>query len=131
MAAPWTADVGDSVVSVGSLDELRSILSRTAGVAEEELWLTSPDGSRICMLRSGSRALLMFQRRDADTGFTTRADGDVAGAEMLSFTLANGQVDEYPASWTVTAEHAREALEQFFRTGTRPPVVQWRDDGAD
>ena len=131
MAAIWTADVGGSILPVGSLDDLRSILSRTAGIAHQELWLTSPDGSRLCMLRSGSRALLMFQRSDADTGFTTRADGEVAGREMLKFTLANGQVDEYPASWTISAERAGETLQHFFRTGTRPPVVQWHDDGAN
>jgi hypothetical protein len=100
-------------------------------VIATEFWLTSPDGSRMCMLRRESRALLMFLRPgDMDVGFTTRADGEIVGSQLVTFTLANGQQDEYPESWTVDAERAREALEYFFRTATMPPFLEWHDDGA-
>jgi len=125
----WVATLGHEVVPVGSLDDLRSILSRTGGAARQELWLVSPHGPRLCMLRSGERALLMFLRhRDGDTGFTTRAGGDMPGSQTVQFTLSNEQVDEYPASWTVSVERAREAMEYFFRTGAMAPFVEWSED---
>ncbi|HET6760930.1 MAG TPA: Imm1 family immunity protein [Gemmatimonadaceae bacterium] len=131
MRQRWVADLGEGVVPVASLEDLRSMLSRTAKPDTTEFWLTSPDGSRMCMLRRQSRALLMFLGPgDADAGFTTRADGEIAGSELVTFTLANGQRDEYPASWTVEAKRAREALEYFFTTGTMPPFLNWHDDGA-
>jgi hypothetical protein len=83
------------------------------------------------MLRSHDRALLMFLRESGDTGFTSRADGPVAGPEQREFWLSNGQRNEYPASWTVSVPRAREALEHFFQTSERAPFVIWNDDGAD
>jgi len=128
MANGWVADLGNEVVPVRSLDELRSILSRTSGAARRELWLVSPHGPRLCMLRSANRALLMFLRHgDGDTGFTTRAGDDVAGAETVQFTLANGQIDEYPSSWTVSVAQARDAMEYFFRTAAMAPFLEWSD----
>ena len=48
----------------------------------------------------------------------------------MTFTLANGQRDDYPAAWTVDAERGREALEYFFETDTMPPFIEWHDDSA-
>lgn len=127
----WVADLGEGVVPVASLEDLRAMLWQTAGPTPSELWLTSPDGSSMCMLRRESRTLLMFLGPgQAGAGFTTRAVGEVAGPELVTFTLANGQRDEYPASWTVDAERALEALEYFFRTATMPPFLEWHDDAA-
>lgn len=128
----WFADLGGGAVPVTSLEDLSSLLSRTTDLTDTELWLTSPDGSRMCMLRHGSRALLMFlPTGDADAGFTARADGEVSGAKAVTFTLANGQRDEYPASWTVDSEQAREALEYFFKTASMPPFLVWHDDSVE
>jgi hypothetical protein len=132
MIQGWVADLGEGVVPVASLADLRSMLSRMASLDTTEFWLTSPGGSSMCMLGRESRALLMFLRPgDADTGFTTRTNGDTSASELVTFTLANGQWDEYPASWTVDAERAREALEYFFTTATMPPFLIWHDDSAD
>jgi hypothetical protein len=47
---------------------------------------------------------------------------------MLSFRLANGQVDVYPASWTLPRETIEKALAHFVETGERPAFVRWHDD---
>jgi hypothetical protein len=46
----------------------------------------------------------------------------------LAFTLSNGQVDELPAASTVSAAHARAAVEHFFTTGAVAPFLDWRAD---
>lgn len=125
------AELGQGPVSVQSLDHLRSMISHTAHPPVTELWLTSPDGSRMCMLRRDSRTLLMFLRpEEADAGFTTRGDADTIGSQLVTFTLANGQRDDYPAAWTVDAERGQEALEYFFETATMPLFLEWHDDSA-
>jgi hypothetical protein len=123
----WVADLGGLVEPVRSPEDLRAMLSRTAGVADQEFWLTSPGGARLCMLRSAGRALLLFLRGDADGGFSSRAGGEVVGEPMVQFRLANGQRDAYPASWTVSAERAREAIEYFYRTSAMAPFLAWSD----
>lgn len=130
MTYAWTAEVGNESVGVGSLSELRAILSRTREAACQELWLVHRDGQRICMLRSGSRAFLMFQSGDDDTGLVARAGGDAPDAATVEFTLANGQRDEYPAAWTVSAEQAVAALEHFFATAVLAPFLAWSDDSG-
>jgi len=84
-----------------------------------------PAGSRICMLRNGGRALLMFQGADDETGLLARAHGETAAAGTVEFTLANGQRDEHPAAWTSSAEQAVAALEHFFETGGMTPSLEW------
>jgi len=129
MAKTWVAQVGNESVGITSLDELRAILSRTGKAAGQEFWLEHPDGRSICMLRNGHRALLMF--RDADDGsLVALADGGVPDVPAVEFTLANGQRDEYPGAWTVSAEQAIAALEHFFATAVLAPFLAWRDDGA-
>jgi hypothetical protein len=58
-----------------------------------------------------------------------RPEGRVRDAEW-PFVLGNGQVDYYPASWTLAAARVAAALEQFAGTGTMPRDVAWHDDAA-
>jgi hypothetical protein len=48
---------------------------------------------------------------------------------MLTFRLSNGQVDAYPASWTLPRETIERALESFRDTGVRPTFITWNEDG--
>lgn len=130
MATACIVEVGSKHVEVASLDELRVILSETRGTTSQELWLRHPTGARICMLRNRGRALLMFQHDDDDTGLLARARDDAPAAGTVEFTLANGQRDEYPAVWTLSADHALAALEHFFATAAMTPVLEWRDAGT-
>jgi len=128
MAATWVARTGKESIGIGSLDELRAVLSRTRDAASEEFWLVHPSGPRICMLRNRGRALLMFQAGDDDTGLVARSRGEPPAVGVVEFTLSNGQRDEYPAAWTVSAEEAVAALDYFFATVATTPSLEWRDD---
>ena len=121
--------VNGQVTAIESTKHLDAVLA--AGVdAMQEVWLTSPRGASLCMLRSGDHALLIFLRAPGDTGFTSRSETPVVGAPAVRFRLANGQVDEYPSAWTVRTARAVEALELFLRTEERAPFIVWHDDGA-
>lgn len=129
--ASWVARVGDRVAPIKTLADLRALIARTAGEARQELWLESPESSSICLLRSGDRALLLYLPAPGEVGFTSRSPEPIADArEAVEFTLANGQVDRYPAAWTVSAERAREALEEFWRTSEMPRCIRWNDEDA-
>ena len=130
MADQVLAVAGKRKIAIQSVDALHSLLAETGGEANEELWLVSPGGPSLCMLRAGDRAMIAFLRHDGDTGFTSRSNGPVAGPRTVRFTLSNGQLDEYPASWTVSAAVGRDVVEHFFRTSEMAPFVGWNDDGA-
>jgi len=88
-----------------------------------ELWATVPEGPAMCMLRSGADAWLMYLRGDGDAGF--RSVG-VEHAGSATYTLGNGQVDEYPRAWSIDLESCREAFRGFCRQGgARPEGVTW------
>jgi hypothetical protein len=93
----WIASVDGRNVPIRSLAHLRSVLADGAEHSYREVQLTSPAGPCLFMLHSHDRALLMFLRENGDTGFTSRADGPVAGPAHREFRLSNGQRDEYPA----------------------------------
>jgi hypothetical protein len=130
MTGHWIASVDGNDVPIRSLADVRSVLAHGAEQPYREVQLTSPAGPSLFMLRSHDRALLMFLRETGDTGFTSRADGPIAGPERREFLLSNGQRDEYPAAWTVSVARAHQAFEHFFQTGERAPFVAWHDDGA-
>ncbi len=130
MTGGWIASIDGKRVPIRSRAELRSLLARGPEHVHQVVLLTSPAGPSLFMLRSDDRALLMFLRESGGAGFTSRADGPVAGPEQREFRLPNGQRDEYPASWTVSLARAHGALEHFFETGERAPFVIWHDDGA-
>jgi hypothetical protein len=73
--------------------------------------------------------MLMLLRTEGDAGLVSRA-GDESQQGVRQFTLANGQVDEYPAAWTVSFDDAQRALEHFWFGGTAAPFITWHDDGA-
>jgi hypothetical protein len=78
------------------------------------------------MLRNGDNAWLMYLRFEGDSGSVTH--GPHHGDETCAYTLANGQVDEYPRSWCVPIEQCYEAIAHFFRNdGARYDLVAWQD----
>ena len=67
-----------------------------------------------------------YLREFGDSGFVSvgeKADGSV------SYTLGNGQVDDYPRSWCIPLEKCYQALAFFFvNDGMRPEWLQWQED---
>jgi hypothetical protein len=46
---------------------------------------------------------------------------------LYPYALDNGQVDEYPCSWTIPVDEARRAVEYFLSGGSMAPWVHWRE----
>ena len=70
-------------------------------------------------------------RREGEPGFSSRNPKYTGNPDArLTFTLSNGQEDEYPASWAVPGEDATRALEHYFLTGQRPSFIHWHDESS-
>ena len=112
---------------VSSIEQFGVALDRFDQVGEFEVWLSASQGQAICMLRNGSNAWLMYLRHDGDTGFTSNAETSRTG--VASYTLSNGQVDEYPLSWCIEVEQCYKALAYFFANeGGKPEWVPWHEN---
>lgn len=44
---------------------------------------------------------------------------------LYPYMLDNGQVDEYPCSWTIPGDEALRAVEYFLNGGAMAPWVHW------
>jgi hypothetical protein len=97
-----------------------------------EIWEESPDGQFLCALINGDRGWLMCLRSANDPGFSSRNPEPVKRiSKMIEYRLNNGQVDEYPSSWSYPVNIVEEAL-QFFRDhGVPPPFIRWHNDSED
>ncbi len=110
---------------------IRELENRLTGIEHSEhceVWLDHPTGSALCLLKSGSRAMLMLLRGDGDSGMSSRANDVADRSDNLKFILSDGQVDEYPLAWTVPFDDAKRAAKYFWSSGKPAPHVQWHDD---
>jgi hypothetical protein len=79
------------------------------------------------------RAWLYYWQVDEDdnydnVGFQSYDPLYKGEANALSpYALDNGQVDEYPCSWTISVDEARRAIEYFLNGGRMAPWVHWRE----
>jgi hypothetical protein len=113
-------------------DELRLRLAQVRRTQFSEVWLQHADGwPAIGALINGEAAWLTYVRYEGDAGFSTRNPQYSGPAKsQLEYFLSNGQRDEYPASWNITAKEALRALEHFLEEETMAPWLTWQDDGA-
>ncbi len=97
-----------------------------------EVWIeASDDGPSLMMLVNGWRALLTYlPNHEGSPGYTSRSPS-YAGAldAQIEFLLANGQMDEYPAQWTLPLSFGCAVCRDFIvRQGARSPLITWHDD---
>ena len=92
-----------------------------------EVWLQHDNGHTLGMLKSDDRALLLFLESPGAVGCTSRSSDDLPPS-LIPFRLTNGQMDEYPAAWTIPFPVAVDALRDFCDTGEPAPFVQWAND---
>jgi hypothetical protein len=92
---------------------------RSADVA---IWIQ--DGPSLTMLRSDVDAMLMYLRFVGDSGFVGVGDHKRSGT--VDYVLANGQVDSYPAAWSLDVDTCLEAIRAFVMSdGKQPPMIDW------
>lgn len=76
----------------------------------------------------GDRAWLMYLGDDDACCFVSRDPDGESSTAVRRFRLENGQVDEYPESWTVPVAVAEDVLATFRRNGWLSDAVLWVDD---
>jgi hypothetical protein len=118
--------INNKSTDCSSLAEFSQLLDRIDSLPNAEVWLFSPNGPSICLLKAESHTFLMYLRREGDHGFTSVGDGSREG--KFQVRLANGQVDEYPLAWCLGPEFAYKGLAYFFvNAGEKSPYIQWRE----
>jgi hypothetical protein len=117
--------INSEPVEIASIEELDAALVRSEQQPYAEIWISLPNGPRMAMLRTEDHAWLMYLRFNGDAGFVSQ--GDLTKAGTASYTLANGQVDEYPLSWCIDLQRCYQALMYFFvNSGAQPDWVTWQ-----
>ena len=117
-------ELNGRVLDAGSVARMGQALDEADAHAIFELVASIPDGPSMSMLRNGADAWLMYLREPGDAGFRSSGDPDRAGA--ASYTLGNGQEDEYPLAWCIDVERCYQAIAYFcVNEGAQPPWVNW------
>ncbi len=112
-------------------DDVRRALKDARKSDRAEVAVRREDGF-LTGLFSGGQAVLFLTRGEGEPGFSSRSARYTGSQDArLTFTLSNGQEDEYPASWAVPGEDATRALEHYFLTGQRPSFIHWHDENRE
>jgi hypothetical protein len=110
---------------IASIEELDAALVRSEQLPRFELWVSVPNGPRMALFRSGTHAWLMYLAA-GDVSFVSQGDPAMTGE--ASYTLSNGQVDEYPLSWCIDLECCYQAIMYFFvNEGAKPEWITWKE----
>jgi hypothetical protein len=118
--------------SDADLVELRAALSSAPPDGFLEVWIDHSPYPSLCALVNGAKGWLMCLRYDGDAGFSSRNPRYAGPVEAkIQYQLANGQMDEYPASWAYPREEVFEALLHFARHRKVPDAIEWFNDAGD
>ncbi|TDK66400.1 Imm1 family immunity protein [Sapientia aquatica] len=117
----------DQPQEITTIQELGDAIDRFDQESQFEIWANVQNGPAMCMLRSGSNSFLMYLREAGDSGFTSRGTQDQVG--NTTYLLSNGQLDDYPRSWSIDVEQCYKAISYFFvNGGTKPDWIHWHED---
>jgi Immunity protein Imm1 len=118
--------INHEVYEVSEQQEVKQLLSDVSS-SFVEVWLNNADGwPTLCALINANSAWLMYLRFEGDSGFSTRNPAyRSSSAAVIEYRLANGQRDEYPASWDVSTAEALRALEYFLIEEKMAPWLEW------
>jgi hypothetical protein len=134
----WNLTIGNEVKDVACEADIDGALAHLPHLGEDdetEICLRAFDdgvaGPCLTALIHGGQGWLMYLRFDGDPGFSTRNPAHHGPPDALvTYTLSNGQGDEYPASWAYPTRLIPAAFLELHRTGERPTGFEWFDDSA-
>lgn len=113
-----------------TIEEIREAFSKTNQY--KEIWAETTDGQSTCVLINGDSGWLMYLRNVGDPGFSSR-NPKYDGTEDTTqdYILNNGQLDEYPLSWTLPTHELLQAMEFFVKESKPAPWILWHNDSGD
>ncbi|WP_243614053.1 Imm1 family immunity protein [Shimia aestuarii] len=115
--------------SLAGVEEAERLLASHGHTDDLEIWVSEGNGSSLCALLNRQYGWLMFLRFEGDAGFSSRNPlREQSEGPKEAFVLSNGQVDNFPSSWTMDRKMVFDALLEFVASGQRPSKVDWHDD---
>jgi len=102
-------------------NDLKTYINALTSVTPAKAWIYT-DASSLCILKTNDRSFLMYQDNSEDNGETGTDDSQ--HDDLIEFTLASEQVDEYPGNMCVPYSTAAQAIEYFYKqSGLKYPKV--------
>jgi hypothetical protein len=121
----WSLAVDEEERRGLSADEVLGSVSTAVAKRAGELWLTRYEEDSLTLLLGPRRAFVMYLAFPGDSGVTAH-DARMAGSpDIASFTLSNGQVDEFSYEETLPKDDALAVVEHFVSSGGLAPWVEW------
>ena len=78
----------------------------------------------MAMFRNAHDAFLMYLTSPDDSGVVSISNTCRDG--VVGYRLSNGQVDQYPAIWSIPVSLCAKAIRQFMHSdGKQPDCVTW------
>jgi hypothetical protein len=113
---------------VSKPEELEQALA-AAPRQDVQVHVCASDGSSLSAFFVGEHAWLMYLRHFGDSGFSSRNPEYCGDPEaVFEFTLDNGQVDEFEASWFYPRAKVEGTLRWFCEHQRQPPDITWYED---
>jgi hypothetical protein len=90
------------------------------------------DGQYMSALVNNDTGWLNYLRYNGDAGFSSRNPA-YSGSEdaVQEYYLSNGQMDEFPLAWAISASEILEVLEYFVTHRQPAPWIHWHNDSGD
>lgn len=72
---------------------------------------------------------IFYHKKGTDMSYSSRNPNyHEANDDDVSFLLHNGEVDHYPASWTLPIQVITRAVDYFESVKSQPPFITWHED---
>lgn len=113
---------------VKTLAELEDYLQAYHHHSFAEIWLEYTEEKSISLLKNENRAWLCYFEQNYLQSFHSENPEYQDKTATLAFTLANGQVDEYPIAYCYPTAIAYKALHYFFKHQEKADFIHWIED---
>jgi len=118
------ASINQKHIQINTATDILKYLGLLGSTELAESWIRSNDSQLMCILKANDKMLLMYLQNEGDVGVISQ--GNDGADQLVSFTLANGQVDEYPQNWCVDSQAAHQGIRFFLESGgKRPENIRW------
>jgi hypothetical protein len=121
----WSLSVDEEERRGLSADEVLGLVTAAVKKGAGEVWLTRYEEDSLALLLGPSRAFVMYLACDGDSGVTAHDPRKRGSPEQASFTLSNGQVDEFDYEETLPKNDVVAIVEHFLNTRELAPWVAW------
>jgi hypothetical protein len=121
----WSLTVDGEEQRGLSADEVLGMVSSAVAKGAGELSLTRYEEDSLTLLIEPRRAFVMYLAFDGDSGVTAQDPRMAGSPDTASFTLSNGQVDEFSFEETLPKDDALSVVQHFVSSGGLAPWVAW------